>query len=83
MSLLTVEGIYEDGKIEISERPANLPARSRVLVTFIEEGEPLAAEAREELLKRISERMEKGYNLGPGRPYEKREELYDRLNRYK
>lgn len=33
--MLTVEGIYADGKVELVERPAQID-RSRVLVTFLD-----------------------------------------------
>jgi hypothetical protein len=32
--LLTVEGIYKDGKIEIEEKPADIK-QSKVLITFL------------------------------------------------
>jgi len=35
MSLLTVEGIYKDGKIELTERPERVDEAARVLVTFL------------------------------------------------
>ncbi len=34
MTLLTVEGTYRDGKVEVSEKPAGIE-RSKVLVTFL------------------------------------------------
>jgi hypothetical protein len=33
MSLLTVEGVYKDGRIELSEHPGDLGGEARVLVT--------------------------------------------------
>jgi hypothetical protein len=33
--MLTVEGIYTEGKVELAERPAKI-GRSRVLVTFLD-----------------------------------------------
>jgi hypothetical protein len=33
--MLTVEGIYAEGKVELAERPAQID-RSRVLVTFLD-----------------------------------------------
>jgi hypothetical protein len=35
--MLTIEGTYKDGKVELSEKPAQL-SESRVLVTFLETG---------------------------------------------
>ena len=37
--LTSIEGIYQNGKIELTERPDNLPDQSRVIVTFLEFGE--------------------------------------------
>ena len=33
--MLTVEGTYKDGKVELAQRPAEI-SQSRVLVTFLE-----------------------------------------------
>lgn len=33
--MLTIEGIYKDGKVELAEKPAHLH-ESKVLVTFLE-----------------------------------------------
>ena len=35
MGLLTVEGIYKDGKVELVERPDHVDESARVLVTFL------------------------------------------------
>ena len=35
LSLLTVEGIYKDGKVELTERPDHVDEAARVLVTFL------------------------------------------------
>ena len=86
MPLVTVKGIYKDGKVELSERPAEIAETAHVLVTFLPadgwEGE--AAEEqnldRETLRKQAFERMKKGIHLG-GPPYPKREELYDRCDK--
>ena len=34
--LKTIEGIYRDGRIELSELPSNVPEDTRVIVTFLE-----------------------------------------------
>lgn len=34
--LKTIEGIYRDGKIELSELPGHVPEDTRVIVTFLE-----------------------------------------------
>ena len=39
--LKSVEGVYRDGRIELAERPAKVPRRSRVIVTFLEGEEPI------------------------------------------
>jgi hypothetical protein len=74
----TIEGTYRDGKVELSETPADVQ-ESRVLVIFWP-GEVDASE-REAVLARVLERAEEGFDLG-GPPYPKREELYDRVNRW-
>jgi hypothetical protein len=88
MALLTLEGIYRDGKIELAELPPDTPAQARVIVTFLpasdtngERGDTQATEAltREEARQRAFARMKKGYHLG-GPPYSKRDELYDRFD---
>jgi hypothetical protein len=74
--LTAVEGIYEDGEIELLERPEGLQ-RSRVIVTFLP---PLPSEPsreREEARNRMLNRMREGVDLG-GPPYPKREEIYER-----
>ncbi len=35
MALLTVEGTYKDGKVELTDRPDHLDEASPVLVTFL------------------------------------------------
>ncbi len=34
--LTTIEGIYRNGRIELSELPGNIPEASRVIVTFLD-----------------------------------------------
>src|SRR4051794_21790879 len=90
MALLTVEGIYRDGKVELAERPAGVVDSARVLVTFLPAprgGENAKAEpspeelARIEAKERLIARLKEGIPFG-GSPYPKREELYDRVDRY-
>ncbi len=84
MALLTVEGVYKDGKVELSERPGSVGSPSRVLVTFlpaeIPPSGPLpeSGEDRETLRRRAFERMKEGISLG-GPPYPTREEIHDRF----
>lgn len=87
MALLTVEGIFRDGKVELTETPPNMESESRVLVTFLTGSASVAAdnqsatqETREAAIGRMLKRMEEGLPLG-GPPYPKREEIYDRHRR--
>ena len=86
MSLLTVEGIYKDGKVELAERPDRVYEAARVLVTFLPLGLPRDEHVtgenhdRETLRQQAFVRMKEGLRLG-GPPYPKREELYDRFDR--
>ena len=75
--LTAVEGIYEDGEIELLERPEGLQ-RARVIVTFLPSppSEPSPRE-REEARERMLNQMREGINLG-GPPYPTREEIYER-----
>lgn len=34
--LIAIEGIYDNGKIQLSEIPANIPPQTKVIVTFLE-----------------------------------------------
>jgi hypothetical protein len=89
MALLAVEGIYKDGKVELTEIPFDV-REARVMVVFLPVKDGVAAgggdaslqKARSAAGERLLARMKKGYPLGGSRPYEKREELYDRLPRY-
>lgn len=85
MSLVTIEGTYRDGKIELTERPEGLGDETPVLVTFLSRPEsgpgPIAGpdESREAMRRRAFARMEAGLHLG-GPPYPRREELHDRFD---
>ena len=86
MGLLTVEGIYKDGKVELAERPNHVGEAARVIVTFLPPSEPRdpspmgASHDRETLRQQAFARMKEGIHLG-GPPYPKREDLYDRFDR--
>jgi len=86
MALLTVEGIYRDGKVELTERPSHVDEAARVLVTFLppnggrENTMMVGGQHRETLRQQAFARMKEGIHLG-GPPYPKREELYDRFDR--
>jgi hypothetical protein len=74
--LTTIEGVYENGRVELAERPAGI-GRAKVYVTFVAPvpaaTEGAAAEAIEQWLAFLRE----GLPLG-GPPYPDRDELYDR-----
>jgi hypothetical protein len=86
-SLLTVAGVYRDGKVEFAERPAGVGEDVPVLVTFLPsnrggESEPsahAAEQARRAARERFLARLKQGMPFG-GPPYPKREELYDRFD---
>jgi hypothetical protein len=87
MALLTVEGVYRDGKVELAETPAGVQ-EAPVMVVFLpqrsEQGdssEAAAGATRRMARERLLARMRKGYHLGGGRPYENRADLYDHLER--
>ncbi len=87
-SLLTLAGIYRDGKVEFAERPTGVGEDVPVLVTFRPtnhggETEPsahAAEEARRAARERFLARLKQGMPFG-GPPYPKREELHDRFDR--
>lgn len=82
MPLLSVEGVYRNGRVELAESPTGLDEPARVIVIFLPVAtpEPEPEESREALRRRAFEQMETGLHLG-GPPYPKREELYDRFER--
>jgi hypothetical protein len=77
--LLEIEGIYRDGKVELSEVPDGVQ-EARVRVVFLPDEEQ-QRKARREAGKRLIARLKEGIPFG-GSPYPKREELYDRVTRY-
>ena len=87
-SLLTLTGVYRDGKVEFSEPPAGVGEDARVLVTFLpanlgsesEAAAQAAEEARRAAGERFMARLRQGIPFG-GPPYPRREELYDRFDR--
>ena len=86
--LLTLAGVYRDGKVEFAVRPAGVGEDVPVLVTFLpanqgSESEPsahAAEEARRAARERLLARLKQGMPFG-GPPYPKREELHDRFDR--
>jgi hypothetical protein len=85
MPLLTVEGIYKEGKIELTEPPPHIEAAARVLVTFLPSGDLIHTsieheiQDRETLRQQAFAQMKEGIHFG-GPPYPRREELYDRFD---
>lgn len=85
MALLTVEGIYRNGKLELIEEPVGVE-EARVLVVFLPEtgadaaGRTSGEKDWEALRQAAFADMEQGIDLG-GPPYPRREELYDRFRR--
>jgi hypothetical protein len=85
MALLTLEGVYKDGKVELTERPDRVGDAARVLVTFLppggsgENAKIDESQERETLRQQAFARMKEGLHLG-GPPYPRREELHDRLD---
>ncbi len=87
MALVAIEGVYKNGRVELTENPPGLE-EGRVMVVFLPadlskpaEETVSAGEARRAAGERLLARMKQGYHLGGGRPYENREELHDRHNR--
>jgi hypothetical protein len=79
MAMLTIEGEYNNGKVQLSEKPKVVGGPVPVLVTFLT-GRVMASSHdtdREELRRRAFMRMKEGIRIG-GPPYPSREELHDR-----
>ena len=76
MDSFVVEGVYEDGKIELEERPAGV-ARARVRVTFLPDTDNVsqAMERRRAAGERLIASMREGINFG-GEKFN-REEIYE------
>lgn len=76
MALLAVEGVYENGKVELKERPEGI-LRGRVLVTFLPDGlvTEESEQRRREACERLLATMEKGIDFG-GQKFN-REEIYE------
>ena len=81
MAQLTIEGIYENGRVELGEQPLGVK-RSRVMVTFLTQ-EPVSNEDhREDLRQRFLARLAGGVDFGAD-PLPTREDLYaDRLKQF-
>lgn len=81
MGLLTIEGIYENGRIQLMETPTDVQ-KARVMVTFLpKDVKPDEPAFQEALRQKFMQRLRKGVDFGT-EPLPTREELYaDRLDR--
>ena len=86
MPLLTVEGIYRDGKVELAERPKDIDGSRgpRQIPTALGPA-PSRLAGRADARPRDPPQaslwqMKEGLHLG-GPPYPRREELHDRYDR--
>ena len=79
MAQLSVAGIYEDGKIELQEKPSGV-RKAHVVVTFLPQ--EIDDDRREVLRQRFLDRLARGVDFGAD-PLPRREELYaDRLRQF-
>jgi hypothetical protein len=74
--LTTVEGLYENGCVELAERPPGVD-RAKVYVTFVVDRSGSAKGAQGDAVDAWLAFLHEGLALG-GPPYPKREDLYDR-----
>jgi hypothetical protein len=74
--LTTVEGRYENGRVELVERPVGVE-RARVYVTFLVDHTGAQDSAHDDAVESWLAFLSGGLALG-GPPYPKRDELYDR-----
>ncbi len=80
MPVLTVEGTYREGKVELAEKPSGV-SEARVLVTFLPE-QVTVAPGKEALRQRFLARLQRGVDFG-AEPLPTREELYaERVGRF-
>jgi hypothetical protein len=80
MALLAVEGIYQNGRVELAEIPSGVD-RSRVMVVFLNdesEQKTLRPAEREARRQAAFAQMREGIDLG-GPPHPEREELHERF----
>jgi hypothetical protein len=74
-----VEGIYQNGKVELSEKPEGLDT-ARVVVVFVSESPGTEQGEHKLAVSELLADLKRGYHLG-GTPYLKREDLHDRADR--
>jgi hypothetical protein len=74
--LTAVEGQYENGRIELAEKPL-VVGRAKVYVTFVVDQSPAPDSASTNAIEEWLAFLREGLALG-GPPYPTRDELYDR-----
>lgn len=74
--LTTVEGFYENGRVELAEQPPGVE-RAKVYVTFVVDDAGAAKSAQTDVVEPWLAFLREGLALG-GPPYPNRDELYDR-----
>jgi len=78
--VIAVEGVYKEGKIELSESPKGVADSSRAIVTFLDVEKPDDTE----MVRQAAIESTCGYARRPGAwriPYPKRKSLYGRGER--
>jgi|HubBroStandDraft_4_1064222.scaffolds.fasta_scaffold312725_2 hypothetical protein len=81
MAQLSIAGIYENGRIELGEKPRGV-TKANVMVTFLEEETVSTDTHREDLRQRFLARLARGVDFGTD-PLPTREEIYaDRLTKF-
>ena len=78
MALLAVEGVYENGKVELAEQPADVQ-KARVVVTFLPEDTVTEEERRRLAGERLLASMHKGINFG-GEKFDRNEVYEERID---
>jgi len=63
MSLITIEGIYRNGHVELAERPQGV-RQARVVVTFLRDDAAGDRAIRHEAGRRLLEDMKQGLSFG-------------------
>lgn len=81
MALLSLEGTYENGRVELVELPEGV-TRAKVVVTFLPSNASGDPKEREDLRLRFLARLKRGQDFGT-EALPKREELYaERISKF-
>ncbi len=78
MALLALEGVYRNGKVELSESPSEMEG-AKVVVMFLNEKSEDEAERRKKAGQALLESMRKGLNFG-GEGINRNEMYEERMN---